>query len=76
MPPVLSTTKFMSEIYLVRAKLEFHWEFDEENRQAKVPKQLPVNFGPFCLDQSPNAKFYLMDLGLIDEVYMEGLKPD
>ncbi len=68
----------MSETYLVRAKLEFSWEFEEEESQQsiKVPKQLPVNFGPFCLDRSPNAKFYLMNLGLIDEVLMEGLNPD
>ncbi|OGO03226.1 MAG: hypothetical protein A2Y59_04925 [Chloroflexi bacterium RBG_13_52_14] len=65
----------MQETYLVRAKLDLNLSF-EENWESTVPKGLPVGFGPFVLDQSPNKSFYLERLGLIDSVLMEGLRPD
>jgi len=66
----------MHETYLVRAKLDLSWAFEEEDWESKVPKRLPVEFGPFVLAQSPNKSFHLERLGLIDSVLMEGLQPD
>ncbi len=55
----------MSETYLFRAKLEFNWDFDEvdSKRRLLYPSQLPTDFGPFLIDHSPNAEFYLEELG-------------
>lgn len=55
----------MGETYLVRAELEFGWDFEkgEDEKSPKTLKRLPIEFGPFRLDWSPNSEFYLMDLG-------------
>jgi len=66
----------MQETYLVRAKLDMSWAFEEGDLEARFPKGLPVRFGPFVLAQSPNRSFYLERLGLIDSALMEGLRPD
>jgi len=63
------------ERYLVRAKFEFDWEFDEGNdpRRLKCPQKLPKEFGPFRLVDSPNAEYYLMELGWVED---RELRPD
>jgi len=68
----------MAEPYLVRAKLEFGWEFEERENQKflKRPSRLPVEFGLFRLDQSPNFEFYLMDLGWLEPDYKGDSHPD
>jgi hypothetical protein len=60
----------MSEIYLVRAGLEFEFKWQEGvdgNPVLSIPHTLPMELGPFNLDQSPNAMNYLTDLGWIEE---------
>ena len=51
--------------YLVRAGLEYTWDWEQESQREKLrrPWKLPFNIGPFQLNQSPNIKFYLADLG-------------
>jgi len=68
----------MGEIYLVRARLEFGWDFEkgEDEKPPKTLKQLPIEFGPFRLDWSPNSEFYLMDLGWLEPDYKGDLHPD
>ena len=68
----------MGETYLVRANLEFGWDFEkrEDEQSAKTLKQLPIEFGHFRLDWSPNSEFYLMDLGWIEPDSKGDLHPD
>ncbi len=63
---------------LFRAKLEFEWNFEdiEGERRLKCPSQLPVEFGPFCLKRSPNAEFYLEELGWINSSPLKVSHPD
>ena len=64
--------------YLLRAKLEFGWDFKEEGRRQMLrrPERLPASIGPFTLDQSPNAEFYLADLGWIEPDRIRQDHPD
>lgn len=64
--------------YLVRAQLEFGWEFEKkEDRQKLVrPDHLPVMFGPFKLDVSPNFRFQLIELGWLEPDTKVGSQPD
>jgi hypothetical protein len=66
----------MNKTYIVRARLDLFWDFEEEDWQSKIPKNIPVEFGPFRLDRSPNHSFYLERLGIIDSFLLEGLNPD
>ena len=68
----------MGETYLVRAELEFGWDFEkgEDEKSPKTLKQLPIEFGPFRLDWSPNSEFYLMDLGWLEPDYKGDSHPD
>ena len=47
--------------YLIRAKLEFDWDFEPVGKDERLrrPYGLPVKIGPFQLNESPNAEFYL-----------------
>lgn len=67
-----------SSTYLVRAQLEFDWEFEDKGnrRELRRPHRLPVTFGPFKVDQSPNFEFHLLDLGWLEPDTKEGLHPD
>ena len=49
----------MTETYLFRAKLEFEWA----EGFKRSPQPLPVRFGPFKLDESPNYELYLEERG-------------
>lgn len=64
--------------YLVRAKLEFGWDFQGESRRRRLrsPDTLPVTFGPFTLMHSPNAKFYLEELGWLEPDQTPASGPD
>lgn len=56
----------MTETYIFRAGLEteFYVEVANDRMQGlSIPKQLPIEFGPFRLDRSPNSEFYLAQLG-------------
>lgn len=70
----------MSETYLFRATFEFQWELgyteDIVPEPPKLPRQLPIEFGPFRLDQSPNAELYLEELGWINPSPLKALSPD
>lgn len=68
----------MSETYLIRAKLEFDWEFEKEQDREMLrrPQRLPIKFGPFLLDQSPNFEFHLVDLGLLEPDYKGDSHPN
>ena len=70
--------RFMSETYLVRAKLEFNWDFEERDgtKYLKSPNRLPLDIGPFRLDNSPNAEYYLMDLGWIEPAPERKIRPN
>lgn len=63
------------EKYLVRAKFEYDWFIDDADGGKKLikPEELPKNFGPFIFNISPNADYYLTELGWINE---RGLQPD
>ena len=54
--------------YLVRAKLEFKFAFENRGtrKHLRSPDSLPIWIGDFKLDQSPNIEFYLDELGLIE----------
>jgi hypothetical protein len=59
----------MTRTYIFRAGLETESYVEvEENRmqELSIPKQLPIEFGPFRLDKSPNSEFYLAQLGYKD----------
>lgn len=68
----------MSETYLVRAKLEFNWDFEErdDTKYQKGPNRLPLDIGLFRLDNSPNAEYYLMDLGWIEPAPESKIRPN
>ena len=56
----------MTEIYVFRASLETGFYVESVKGRAQrlsIPKQLPVEFGPFRLDRSPNSEFYLAHAG-------------
>jgi hypothetical protein len=56
----------MTKTYIFRAGLEtgFYVESVKGRMQGlSIPKQLPVEFGPFRLDKSPNSEFYLAQQG-------------
>lgn len=61
----------------MRAGLEFPIDFDHANgrRDPVVPFRLPVTMGPFELDRSPNAEFYLADWDLADHEQLENSHP-
>ena len=54
--------------YLARAKLEWQWEWEDAGNGVEFPSldKLPVEIGPFTIDQSPNVRLYLEDIGLIE----------
>ncbi len=54
--------------YLVRADLDFSWSYHERNGRSTlmIPYKLPINIGPFKLDDSPNKGVFLAELGLVD----------
>lgn len=57
----------MGGTYLIRAKFEFEWDSEKgEDKESLRRLTLPIEFGPFRLDWSPNSGFYLMDLGWIE----------
>jgi len=56
----------MTKTYLFRAGLETEFYVESVKGRAQrlsIPKQLPIEFGPFRLDRSPNSKFYLAQRG-------------
>ena len=59
----------MTKTYKFRAGLEawFYVESAKGRMQGlSIPKRLPIEFGPFRLDRSPNCEFYLAGLGYGD----------
>ena len=54
--------------YLIRAKLEFDWDFEEvgRNEQLRRPHTLPISIGPFQLNESPNSEFYLDEVAQVE----------
>ena len=59
----------MTKTYMFRAGLEtaFYVESVKGRMQGfSIPKRLPIEFGPFHLDRSPNAEFYMAGLGYGD----------
>jgi len=56
----------MTKTYIFRASLEtaFYVESVKGRMQRlSIPKRLPIEFGPFHLDRSPNSEFYFAQLG-------------
>jgi hypothetical protein len=52
----------MTETYVFRAGIETGFYVESVKGRAQglsIPKQLPIEFGPFRLDRSPNSEFYL-----------------
>ena len=52
----------MTKTYIFRAGLETGFYVESVKGRAQglsIPKQLPIEFGPFRLDRSPNSEFYL-----------------
>ena len=64
--------------YLVRAHLEFIWDMEQESDKGELtrPSRLPRDLGPFRLDESPNVRLYLADLGWVDYGLVQHLSPD
>ena len=59
--------------YLVRAKLEFDGDFEKVGKSERLrqPHNLPINIGPFQLDQSPNFEFYLNE---VVQIELDGIR--
>ncbi|MBI2170902.1 MAG: hypothetical protein HYU30_02610 [Chloroflexi bacterium] len=68
----------MSKQYLVRARLEWKWQFEDETAGSRLqrPWHVPLKFGKFTLDQSPNLEHHLADLGFIEPDALQGRNPD
>ena len=64
--------------YLVRAQLEFDWDFEQVGKAERLrsPKELPITIGPFCLYDSPNAEFYLHRVAQIELEHFVQQNPD
>ena len=56
----------MTKTYTFRASLETGFYVESvrgRGRRLSIPKQLPIELGPFRLDRSPNSEFYLAHAG-------------
>ena len=64
--------------FLVRAHLELtrDWEQESERRELRCPSRLPIDIGPFLLDQSPNFRIYLAESGWLNYDLVEHLSQD